>query len=173
MRPIDGDALLSEYDRVHEGPPGKARKLIEEALTIYRTMTWIPCSKMLPSTGQVVLWCNEFGSVFTSAITVKNSHSWAIGKRHRGPKIIAWMPLPDPCSENLDPITVRDKLNSMTDDEFAEWLCHQIFPDYEEDDVINVMRYQSVRNYLKMDIKQTKEGTICRVLAEVCGGGCK
>ena len=34
MRPIDGDALLAEYDRVHEGPPGRARKLIEQAPAI-------------------------------------------------------------------------------------------------------------------------------------------
>ena len=34
MRPIDGDALLAEYDRLHEGPPGRARKLIEQAPTI-------------------------------------------------------------------------------------------------------------------------------------------
>jgi len=34
MRLIDGDALLAEYDRVHEGPPGKARILIEKAPTI-------------------------------------------------------------------------------------------------------------------------------------------
>ena len=34
MRLIDGDALLAEYDRVHEGPPGRARKLIEQAPTI-------------------------------------------------------------------------------------------------------------------------------------------
>ena len=34
MRLIDADALLAEYDRVHEGPPGKARTLIEKAPTI-------------------------------------------------------------------------------------------------------------------------------------------
>ena len=34
MRPIDADALLAEYDRVHEGPPGRARKLIEQAPAI-------------------------------------------------------------------------------------------------------------------------------------------
>jgi len=34
MRPIDGDTLLAEYDRLHEGPPGKARTLIENAPTI-------------------------------------------------------------------------------------------------------------------------------------------
>ena len=34
MRPIDADVLLAEYDRVHVGPPGGARKLIEDAPTI-------------------------------------------------------------------------------------------------------------------------------------------
>ena len=29
---IEREALLAEYDRVHVGPPGGARKLIEEAL---------------------------------------------------------------------------------------------------------------------------------------------
>ena len=31
MRLIDADALLAAYDLEHEGPPGRARKLIEEA----------------------------------------------------------------------------------------------------------------------------------------------
>lgn len=34
MRLIDADALLAEYDRQHEGDPGKARKLIEDAPTV-------------------------------------------------------------------------------------------------------------------------------------------
>ena len=34
MRLIDADELLRRYDEEHEGPPGKARKLIEEAKTI-------------------------------------------------------------------------------------------------------------------------------------------
>lgn len=36
MRLIDADSLLAEYDRQHEGEPGKARKLIEDAPTIDR-----------------------------------------------------------------------------------------------------------------------------------------
>ena len=51
-----------------------------------------------------------------------------------------------------EPVTIRDKLNNMSDEEFAEWLCHQMWTDYEEDDVINVVRYNSVRNFLKMRI---------------------
>ena len=34
MRLIDADSLLAEYDRQHEGQPGKARKLIEDAPTV-------------------------------------------------------------------------------------------------------------------------------------------
>lgn len=34
MRPIDADELLSAYDAAHKGPPGGARKLIEEAPTL-------------------------------------------------------------------------------------------------------------------------------------------
>lgn len=53
-------------------------------------------------------------------------------------------------------MTNREKLNSMTDEEFAEWLCKQLWSDYDADDVINVIRYNQVRNYLKMEWKETE-----------------
>ena len=56
---------------------------------------WIPCSERLPDKGNVVLWCNEYGSVFASEITFKNEDYWCIGNRHRS-ELIAWMPLPEP-----------------------------------------------------------------------------
>lgn len=34
MRLIDADALLEAYDKAHKGPPGAARKLIEDAPTV-------------------------------------------------------------------------------------------------------------------------------------------
>ena len=34
MRLIDADALIAEYDRVHIGEPGNARKLIADAPTV-------------------------------------------------------------------------------------------------------------------------------------------
>ena len=51
-------------------------------------------------------------------------------------------------------MTNREKLNSMTDEEFAEWLCKQIWPDYEADDVINVIRYNAARNFLKLEYRE-------------------
>lgn len=43
MRLIDADALIAEYDRVHVGEPGGARKLMEDAPTIEERKTgkWI------------------------------------------------------------------------------------------------------------------------------------
>ena len=43
MRLIDADDLLAEYDRQHEGEPGKARKLIEDAPTVAA----VPVSELL------------------------------------------------------------------------------------------------------------------------------
>ena len=57
---------------------------------------WIPCSERLPEYGHPVLWCNEQGSVFVSAITYQNGNSWNVGKRHRGCDVLAWMPIPEP-----------------------------------------------------------------------------
>jgi hypothetical protein len=34
QRLIDANALIADYDRVHIGPPGGARKLMEEAPTV-------------------------------------------------------------------------------------------------------------------------------------------
>lgn len=34
MRLIDADELLKQYDKEHEGPPGRARELIENAPTV-------------------------------------------------------------------------------------------------------------------------------------------
>ena len=64
--------------------------------TIEPEPQWIPCSERLPEYGHPVLWCNENGSVFVSAITVKSDYGWAIGKRHRASAVVAWMPLPEP-----------------------------------------------------------------------------
>ena len=43
MRLIDADDLLAEYDRQHEGEPGKARKLIEDAPNV----SAVPVSELL------------------------------------------------------------------------------------------------------------------------------
>ena len=47
MRLIDADTLLAEYDKIHVGEPGRARKLIAEQPTI-EPRKWIPCSERLP-----------------------------------------------------------------------------------------------------------------------------
>ena len=59
MRLIDADALLAEYDRQHEGEPGKARKLIEDAPTIDRH-THSQFKRMAVQLGyEAVIHCRE------------------------------------------------------------------------------------------------------------------
>lgn len=41
---ISRSALLAEYDRVHVGAPGGARKLIEEAPAVNRHVIVLPCN---------------------------------------------------------------------------------------------------------------------------------
>lgn len=52
MRMIDADALLRAYDEAHEGPPGKARKLIEDAPTV---VEWVSVGEHLPESGKSYL----------------------------------------------------------------------------------------------------------------------
>lgn len=59
MRLIDADDLLAEYDRQHEGEPGKARKLIEDAPTIDRP-TRSQFKRMAVQLGyEKVVYCRE------------------------------------------------------------------------------------------------------------------
>lgn len=59
MRLVDADDLLAEYDRQHEGEPGKARKLIEDAPTIDRP-TRSQFKRMAVQLGyEAVIHCRE------------------------------------------------------------------------------------------------------------------
>lgn len=59
--------------------------------------------------------------------------------------------------ENDDrPRTNADYLRDLSDDKLADWLCHQFWDDYDEDDVINIIRYNQVRNFLKMEHNDIK-----------------
>lgn len=64
---------------------------------------WIPVTEDAPPKGIICLWCNEQGSVFTSAITYRTERISCVGKHgyfHNGLEnhgnIVAWMPLPEP-----------------------------------------------------------------------------
>ena len=57
MSLINREALLAEYDRVHVGEPGNARKLIVDAPTVEPERKWIPVTERLPECEQEVLIC--------------------------------------------------------------------------------------------------------------------
>ena len=87
----DGKAACAhEYEHRH------FLKLLRDLPPAQPKQRWIPCSERLPEYGKTVLWCNDKGSIFTTAITYMNGDSWAVGKRHRRCQVVAWMPLPEP-----------------------------------------------------------------------------
>lgn len=101
MRLIDADALKARLDYCTKKGMGSTiawtfKHMVDEQPTV--EPQWIPCSESLPEYGKPVLWCNEKGSVFITAITFMNELSWAVGKKHRFCQVIAWMPLPEPYS---------------------------------------------------------------------------
>jgi predicted RNA-binding Zn-ribbon protein involved in translation (DUF1610 family) len=65
MRLIDADELLKEYDEEHEGPPGRARELIENAPTIGHYGKWkVLTEHRITSTLVRCSVCNSTVAVF-------------------------------------------------------------------------------------------------------------
>ena len=96
---IDRDALISEYDRVHVGAPGGARKLMQDAPAVNR---WIPCSERLPEKTGYYLVCDSTAE-FDNARGRQDVSKFVIGRHGghwygaiRGEYITHWMPLPEP-----------------------------------------------------------------------------
>lgn len=88
---IDRDALIAEYDRVHIGAPGGARKLMVDAPAVNR---WIPCSERLPSEFNYVLCSGRDGIGVRRYIGSKWLDENAIA--YSTNEITHWMPLPEP-----------------------------------------------------------------------------
>lgn len=92
---IDRDALIAEYDRVHVGAPGGARKLMQDAPAVNR---WIPCSERLPEDNAEVLvsFCRRYVKI--GYIEPGDGlRYWVIPGHTVAPLnyIEAWMPMPD------------------------------------------------------------------------------
>ena len=108
MRLIDADELLRRYDEEHEGPPGRARKLIEEAQTIGG---WINVKDRMPEEKE-----NPYTQDYQEVLCVLKTRFgtdvrvYKFGKGHfwNGPReidrvISHWMPFPElPKEESND-----------------------------------------------------------------------
>lgn len=93
MRLIDADALIEEYDRVHVGPPGGARKLMEDAPTIEserKSGKWI--KKMLVTETEKYIsydpewYCACCGAKYDSHIAKIVNFCYVCGADMRGEK---------------------------------------------------------------------------------------
>ena len=103
MRLIDADALLVEYDRVHVGPPGKARQLILNAPTIEPGQQWVSTSERLPEEkGRYLVWYTYDGAdrgIRTAMFYPGGWPEWDVGGTAGIVRVRAWMPLPEPYRE--------------------------------------------------------------------------
>lgn len=122
---ISRKALLAEYDRVHIGIPGRARKLIENApkvdaaeLPIWATeraykngyeqgkkdaLKWIPVSERLPTPYVDVIVCREdfiskTNTIGLEYVTIQHGEipAWSKDYMTWKTKVKYWMPLPEP-----------------------------------------------------------------------------
>ena len=92
-------ALIAEYDRVHVGAPGGARKLMQDAPSVNR---WIPVSERLPEQSGYYLVCDSTAE-FDNIRGRQDVSKFVIGRHGghwygaiRGEYITHWMPLPEP-----------------------------------------------------------------------------
>lgn len=88
--------VLAEYDRQHKGPPGGARKIMEEAPAVDAVpVGWISVNDRLPVNLGTVIVANKAGVSFAYF----NGAYWERGAatKHKPIKTIThWMPLPEP-----------------------------------------------------------------------------
>ena len=103
MSLIDREALIAEYDRVHVGTPGGARKLMVDAPEVRPEPRWIPCSERLPEKPfgcLVTVWDTEpmTGEMFENLLPEFvgwDGEQWNDSEGFQCPfEVIAWMPLP-------------------------------------------------------------------------------
>ena len=105
---ISRKALLAEYDRVHIGEPGKARKLIEDAPRA-DAVKWISVKDRLPENDYGKHWkerphylvCLANGLMMVATFGFKeyewwiDAHSCVLSKEHYR-EVTHWQPLPEP-----------------------------------------------------------------------------
>ncbi len=53
-------------------------------------------------------------------------------------------------------MTNREYLAQMSNEDLADWLCKQIFPDYRRSHhkMLDVSRFHTIRNFLKMEYRE-------------------
>jgi hypothetical protein len=99
---IDRDALIAEYDRVHIGAPGGARKLMQDAPAVNR---WIPCSERMPENRCGVIFTVDRGHPFVcvgyrinterEGLKLQRWFDKLSGLNFSDYDVKAWMPMPD------------------------------------------------------------------------------
>ena len=102
MSLINREALIAEYDRVHVGAPGGARKLMVDAPEVKPEPKWIPCSERLLEAE--VLCCDIRGGMIIGYPYQDDESETgysAVSDDVYMIDCIAWMPLPAPYKKEI------------------------------------------------------------------------
>ena len=100
MSLINREDLIAEYDRVHVGAPGGARKLMVDAPEVKPEQQWIPCSERLPEKeGNYLITAQP---TYNHAKDIRIAHWSSRWVGYVKSEIIAWMPLPESYKERLE-----------------------------------------------------------------------
>ena len=102
MSLINREDLIAEYDRVHVGAPGGARKLMVDAPEVKPEPKWIPCSERLPSPlewDEKYLVSLAWGGIGVMEYKSTGFHNYGSFNPVPIETVIAWMPLPEPYKE--------------------------------------------------------------------------
>lgn len=91
MRLIDADALIAEYDRVHIGAPGGARKLMQDAPTVDAVEVvhgrWLFVTKGQRTSAYVCSKCNRAVTVVCNEDKIKEQLAKRYPYCHCGAKM--------------------------------------------------------------------------------------
>ena len=92
MSLINREDLIAEYDRVHIGKPGGARKLVLDAPEVQTEPQWIPCNEQPPRKEGKYLVTAQPTYNHAKDITIAYWRGRWMG--YVQSEILAWMPLP-------------------------------------------------------------------------------
>lgn len=99
MSLINREDLIAEYDRVHIGKPGGARKLMLDAPEVQTEPQWIPCSETVDIPGHEIMACDKYGEIMFGYLAYEDEQWLCASDGCMMYDPIAWSEKPEPYRE--------------------------------------------------------------------------
>lgn len=96
MSLINREALIAEYDRVHVGAPGGARKLMLDAPEVQPEPKWIPCDETVDIPDHEIMACDKYGEIMFGYLAYEDDQWLCESDGYIMYDPIAWSKKPEP-----------------------------------------------------------------------------